>query len=279
MKYPHAGIAAIMILSILFGAYVAPFFKENNLETFQNPNDVMNIVQIFVIIIIFTAFILIVAKYKENAIKYVILITIFFTALTIFQSIFISFPYSFFIALAISSAFLLLFYKYPEWYVIDAFSIIIAGGIAGIFAISLSTWLIIALMIIMAIYDALSVYKTKHMIKLAESVTSLNLPLLVIFPKRRGYSYLKESKFGEERDAVFMGLGDIIIPGMLAINVSLFSISAFILTLIGIIAGFIVLMKLVDKGPQPGLPYLNSGAIAGYALYFVLSYIYPHLLQ
>ncbi len=279
MKYPHAGIAAIMIISILFGAYLAPFFKENELQAFNNPDDIMNIVQVFVIIIIFTAFILLIARYRENTLKYIILATIFFTSITIFQALFITLPYSFFISVVISALFFILLYKYPEWYVIDIFSIIIAGGIAAIFAISLSTWLIILLMVIMAVYDALSVYKTKHMIKLAESVTSQNLPLLVIFPKKKGYSYLKESKFGEERDAVYMGLGDIIIPGMLAVNVSLFSTTALIFTLAGIMAGFIILMKLIDRGPQPGLPYLNSGAILGYAIYVILAQIYPHLLQ
>lgn len=266
------GMAFLMIASMLVASFVAKPFKEQGLQAFENPNSILNIVQIFIIIIIFTIFILILAKYKENLVRYIILFIFFITALSIFQAFFYFLPYPFFVSLAISFIMLILLIKHPEWYVIDFFGVFLAGGIAAIFAISLSIELIIILLIIMAIYDAISVYKTKHMITLAKSVTTSNLPLLMVFPKDTKYSYKGEKNFGG-KDAVYMGLGDIVVPGMLVAAASMQSMAAFFLTLAGIVAGFAVLMILIEKGPQPGLPYLNAGAIAGYAIYLLINYI------
>ena len=276
-NYSAIGMALLMIASMFVASFIAEPFKEEGLQAFRNPNDILNIVQIFVVIIIFTIFILIIAKYKEEIVKYIILFVFFITALSIFQAFFYFIPYSFFISLFISSIMLFLLIKHPEWYVIDTFGIFIAGGIAAIFAISLSIWLIILLLIVMAIYDAISVYKTKHMISLAKSITSSNLPLLMIFPKSKEYSYLKHEDIeSKEKDAIYMGLGDVIIPGILVSHAYMQSVFAFILTLIGTLIGYAILMILIKKSPQPGLPYLNTGAIIGYLIYLIT---YPHFLQ
>jgi len=85
---------------------------------------------------------------------------------------------------------------------------------------------------------------------------------------------------------MFMGLGDIIIPGILVVSafVSLDGRAAAVLgiggnlivslvTLLGTLAGFVVLMRFVMRGnPQAGLPLLNSGAILGYVLSYYLIY-------
>ncbi len=274
--YAAIGMAFLMAASMLIAAFVAEPFKKEGMQAFENPNDVMNVVQIFVIMLVFTAIILIIAKYKENAMKYLILFIFFMTAISIFNAFLYYIPYSFFLSLAISLIMLILLIKHPEWYVIDAFGIFLAGGIAAIFAISLSTWLIILLLILLAAYDAISVYKTRHMISLAKSVTSSNLPLLMIFPKSRKFSYMEKQDIeSDEKDAIFMGLGDAIIPAILVAHAYIQSMTAFLLTFFGTMLGYAILMNLIKKGPQPGLPYLNAGAIAGYAIYL----IYPHFLQ
>jgi len=105
----------------------------------------------------------------------------------------------------------------------------------------------------------------------------LKLPVLLVVPKIRKYSLLKETKSlkeklkdDEERDAFFMGLGDIVMPGILVAatyhNISGgFPIALGVI--VGTLAGFIVLMTFVIKGkPQAGLPCLCGGAILGYLI-------------
>ena len=109
--------------------------------------------------------------------------------------------------------------KHPEWYIINLCGIIVGVGAIGIFGISLSIFLVIVLLIGLSIYDAISVYKTKHMIDLADAVMALKLPVMLVVPKTRQYSLLKETKGlkekleeKKEREAFFMGLGDIVMP-------------------------------------------------------------------
>ena len=88
---------------------------------------------------------------------------------------------------------------------------------------------------------------------------------------------------------MFMGLGDIIIPGVLVASAYSFlaasgggpfhieGIDANLLvslgTLLGAMLGFAALMTFVMKGrPQAGLPLLNGGAILGYLLFYALVY-------
>lgn len=264
---PHLGIAIIFILSQLVSVFVAIPFKEAGFRVFENPENPTNIFQIFLILLIFTVILLLIAKYKENLIRYIILSFFFLTSLTIFQALFylINKDLSFLFSLIISISMLILFIKYPEWYVIDFFAIFLAGGISAMFAISIAIPYIILLLIILAIYDAISVHKTKHMVRLAETIVTTNLPLLVIFPRKTKYSYLK-SKFAD-KEAVYMGLGDIIIPGIL-ISASYMEkgLFGFVATLAGALLGFFILMKLISKSPQPGLPYLNGGVILAYII-------------
>ena len=130
----------------------------------------------------------------------------------------------------------------------------------------------------MAVYDALSVYRTKHMIDLADSVMDLNLPVMFVIPKNRSYSLLEKKKRlkeklkeGEEREAYFLGVGDVVFPGILAVSafhgltVNGLIMAASVLT--GTLVGFVALMMYVMKGkPQAGLPFLCSGAVLGYVV-------------
>src|SRR5436309_3487266 len=185
-------------------------------------------------------------------------------------------------------------YKYPEWYLVDTVGIAIAAGVTAVLGISFAIFPTFLLLIGLAVYDAWAVYRSKHMVTLADEMTSQKLPILLVVPKKASYSYLEQKSLkeqiakGEEREAMFMGLGDIIIPGVLAVSASIFlrpefgypdtavgSLPAYLFiafaTMVGALMGFTILMRFVMRGnPQAGLPLLNGGAIAGYLISFAL---------
>lgn len=254
--------------------------------TFEDTSNPVNILYIFVIIIVMTLVILIIAKYwKKQVIQAIILFAIGYTAFFIFVplfSLFISDVLSIAIAIIAAVGLVAVLFKYPEWYVIDLCGVIVGAGAIAIFGVSLSILLVIILLLVLAIYDAISVYKTKHMIDLADTVMDLKLPVLLVVPKIRKYSLINETKSlkeklsqDEERDAFFMGLGDVVMPGILVVaayhNLPN-GLPVAVLTLVGTLIGFLALMTFVIKGkPQAGLPLLCSGAILGFfiaSLYF-----------
>jgi len=249
--------------------------------TFEDTSNPINIVYIFIIIMVMTLLILLIAKYwKKQVIQIIILFAIGYTAFFIFLSLFSLFlPDLLTIILSIVAAVVLVFvlYKYPEWYVIDLCGVIIGAGAIAIFGISLSVFLVIILLMVLAIYDAISVYKTKHMIDLADTVMDLKLPVLLVVPKIRKYSLIQETKSlkeklkdDEDRDAFFMGLGDIVMPGILVVSAYQNipnGLPVALSVLAGTLIGFLVLMTFVIKGkPQAGLPLLCGGAILGYLI-------------
>ncbi|HWR64086.1 MAG TPA: presenilin family intramembrane aspartyl protease PSH [Candidatus Thermoplasmatota archaeon] len=253
--------------------------------TFEDANNPVNILYIFVIIIVMTVIILIIARYwKKQVIQAIILFAIGYTAFFIFVPLFgflAEIP-SIVVSLIIAVTLVVALYKYPEWYVIDLCGVIVGAGAIAIFGISLSILLVIILLVVLAVYDAISVYQTKHMIDLADTVMDLKLPVLLVVPKIRRYSLIKETKTlkqklkeHEERDAFFMGLGDIVMPGILVVatyhNISN-GLPVALSVLGGTLIGFLVLMTFVLKGkPQAGLPLLCSGAILGY---LISSYVF-----
>ncbi|MCM2466422.1 presenilin family intramembrane aspartyl protease PSH [Methanoculleus oceani] len=170
-----------------------------------------------------------------------------------------------------------LLYLYPEWYVIDILGVLISAGVASIFGISLAILPVLVLLVLLAVYDAISVYRTKHMITLAEGVLETKAPIMVVVPKRTDYSFRREGlniAEGEERGAFVMGMGDLIMPSILVASSHVFVDAPAVLWILsaptlgamaGSLAGLAVLLYFVNKGkPQAGLPPLNSGAIAGF---------------
>lgn len=255
--------------------------------TFEDTSNPVNILYIFVIIIVMTLIILIIAKYwKKQVIQAIILFAIGYTAFFIFVpvlSLLLSDVLSIGVGIIAAVVLVVVLYKYPEWYVIDLCGVIVGAGAIAIFGVSLSILLVIILLLVLAVYDAISVYKTKHMIDLADTVMDLKLPVLLVVPKIRKYSLIQETKSlkeklkdDEERDAFFIGLGDIVMPGILVVaayHTLSPGLPVAVSTLAGTLVGFLVLMTFVIKGkPQAGLPLLCSGAILGYllsSLYFL----------
>jgi presenilin-like A22 family membrane protease len=257
-------------------------FETSSTVAFGNPNNPWNLAYFFSVLIGFTVVILLVSKFwKKQAVKIIVLgvialldVYVFYSLLSVVLSVGLSLALS----LVASAIILVVLVKNPEWYVIDISGILSSVGAIVIVGISLSVSIVIVFLIAMAVYDAISVYKTKHMIDLASTSLEQKLPVLFIIPKKRGYSFAKEVKSlkeklktGEKRDAFFLGLGDVIMPGILVVS-ALYNLASngllmALSVMLGTLAGFVVLTAFVLKGkPQAGLPFLCTGAIIGYLL-------------
>jgi len=190
-------------------------------------------------------------------------------------------------------------YAYPEWYVVDTAGVVMGIGAAGLFGINFGVTAALVLLSVLAVYDAISVYGTEHMLTLASGVMEMRVPVVLVVPLSLSYSYLDaeppetaeapgEGSEGDptaggdpedsSRDALFIGLGDAIIPTVLVASVAFFvdagpTVSLLVVeaslpavtAMVGTLLGLVVLLWLVTRGrAHAGLPLLNGGAIAGY---------------
>jgi len=192
---------------------------------------------------------------------------------------------------------------YPEWYVIDAAGVLMGAGAAALFGISFGVLPALVLLVVLAVYDAISVYGTEHMLTLASSVMDLKVPIVLVVPLSLSYSYLDagvpdsvDDEAGAsstdadepasedaalDREALFIGLGDAVIPTVLVASAAVFAPESVptvdllgipatlpaVTAMVGTIGGLVVLLWMVLKGrAHAGLPLLNGGTIAGYLL-------------
>ena len=265
-----------------FALLLSHIFINAGMEVFEQADNPMNLVWVFVTVLGMTIIILLIAKFwKKRLIQLIILFAVGYTSFYIFLPLFSlvisDWVVTVFLSIILAVCLVVVLVKYPEWYIIDLCGIIIGAGAVALFGISLSVLLVLILLIGLAIYDAISVYKTKHMIDLADTVMDLKLPVLLVVPKIRHYSLLKETKrlkeklqSGEEREAFFMGVGDVVMPGILVATTYITipnGLPVALSVLAGTLVGFAALMTFVIKGkPQAGLPLLCSGAILGYLI-------------
>lgn len=207
---------------------------------------------------------------SEWIFKFFVYISTFLTLYITFVILFTFIPFltniaSFVVAITLT----VLLYKYPEWYIVDIAGVCSAGCIAALFGISFSIIPAIIVLVLLAIYDAISVYKTKHMITIVDASMDSKLPLMLIAPNNLNYSYIKGGfKKGGSNEAFFLGVGDVVEPTILVVSAHIFLHNAYpvIGAMLGTLLGCIVLFIVTIKGSsaQAGLPFLNLGAILGF---------------
>lgn len=280
---PFVAMGVFLLLVQIISVMLAQPMIDAGFQFTEDPDSIWNTIYYIGLILGFTGVIL--YAFKKNIkwmihgfILFSVGATLYYVFLATF-AIFMNETASIILTLALSLTLTVLLYLFPEWYVIDIIGILIGAGVTAIIGISFGVMPTLILLILLAVYDAISVYQTKHMLALAEGVMDMKVPILFVIPNHlnfsfRDYKYEKDAK----REAFFMGLGDAVMPTILVVSANVFITEGYMnLPLIGLlnmpalgaalgtIVGFAILMAVVARGnPQAGLPFLNTGAILGY---------------
>ncbi|MFH1591868.1 MAG: presenilin family intramembrane aspartyl protease [Candidatus Woesearchaeota archaeon] len=207
-------------------------------------------IHIFLIIIIVTIVALVIARFKAVRLwKFW-----FFLSLTLVLTISLSAFFNQYVALFL--ALLGVYFRIikPNVIVHNLSELFIYGGLAAIFVPVLSILSISILLVLIAGYDAIAVWKTKHMIRLAKFQSKLKLFAGIMIP------------YGKKKVAI-LGGGDIGFPLLFA-GVVVRDLGA-----IGFLVPFVVALSLFlllyygDKNKfYPAMPFLTAGCFVGYAL-------------
>jgi presenilin-like A22 family membrane protease len=325
------GTALVIFVLVQLGALslVAPF-ESAGYRAVENPSDPTNSLVYLGAILVVTALMLAAFRYDfARAVRGVILLSAALLSWYVFSVVVPDVPVRGLVVIACSLGVAVALLLYPEWYVIDAAGVLMGAGAAGLFGISFGLLPAVVLLVALAVYDAVSVYGTEHMLDLAEGVLELNVPVVLVVPVASGYSLLRgegaspdtladrdadaapnggastaadgngydadgpptdsdgdesepeaeDDPESEERDALFIGLGDAVMPTVMVASAASFSpaptlglpVAALnlpaLLAAVGTIAGLLVLLRNVLKGEaHAGLPLLNGGAVGGYLL-------------
>ncbi|MFC6872080.1 presenilin family intramembrane aspartyl protease PSH [Halobellus marinus] len=252
------GFAALLFLLVQLGALaLVPTFYEQGYQTVEDPSDPTNSLVYIGAILVATALMLAAFKFDLDwIVRGFVVLAAASIAWYVFSVLLPPLA-----AIGASVALAALLVVHPEWYVIDAAGVVMGAGAAGLFGISFGLLPALLLLSVLAVYDAISVYGTEHMLDLAEGVMDLNLPVVLVVPTTLSYSLAdarseaiegdsegevddsdeRESDDsadeengddkdvpanGEDeedvRDAFFIGLGDAVIPTVLIASAAFF---------------------------------------------------------
>ena len=252
----YRGVAGAVLLFLLIQlgslALVQTFF-EQGYQAVENPDDPTNSLLYIGAILLATLGFLAAFKYDLDwIVRVVIVATSGLLAWYVFSALF-----PMVVAVALGSAVAIALWVYPEWYVVDTAGVLMGAGAAGLFGITFGILPALVLLSVLAVYDAISVYKTEHMLDLADGVMDLRIPAILVIPLSLSYSLLEEeanmsdndaspedaadaenadglddsvdneapddAPNDDDRDVFFIGLGDAVIPGVLVASAAFFS--------------------------------------------------------
>jgi len=269
------GIYALFFATTLLAVAIAPAYTADNMQAFADPSASTNAALIVAEILVATGLFLLVQRlgYGPTLLR-ALLLFVFGYLVALVVSVLVPLPLA--ASAAVVVATVLLIYVYPEWWVLDAFAVVGGAGMTAQFGISLTPFPIVLLFVVMAAYDAYSVYVSGHMVDLVEGLDEVKVPMVFIVPPSLSYSVLDSGIMGDEDESpAVLGLGDAFFPGLLAVSamtyldapalafgVNLPAIGALVGGLIGM-TGLHVLLARFER-THAGLPMLNGGVLLGY---------------
>jgi presenilin-like A22 family membrane protease len=194
--YGGIAFAAVLFLLVQLGALaLVPTFYAEGYQQVEDPTDPANSLLYIGAILVATAVMLAAFKYDFDwAVRALVIFTSGLLSWYVFSAL-VPGLLSVVLAAAVAGALL----AYPEWYVIDTAGVLMGAGAAALFGISFGVLPAVVLLVVLAVYDAISVYGTRHMLELAEGVMDLRIPVVLVIPTSLSYSLL-DTEFADANE-------------------------------------------------------------------------------
>ncbi|PIY91721.1 hypothetical protein COY71_01615 [Candidatus Micrarchaeota archaeon CG_4_10_14_0_8_um_filter_60_7] len=217
----------------------------------ENPSDPYNALFFVAYVLFSTAVLILLLKFYKGA-KLFIIAELFleFFAVQLAAVLFVSETAA--LVLALAAVALRLLAPRSKGIVLG-FGAVVVGALFGA---SLDLFPALLFAVLLAGYDYLAVFKTKHMVALAQGLQKRGAELAVTI----GYG----------KDSIQLGTGDLVIPAMLIVSAAKISLFAAFCGLAGAMLGVTALIFLLEKRKSywPALPPLVAGVLVGLAAFW-----------
>lgn len=175
-------------------------------------------------------------------------------------------PYDIIGALGVALA----LWVFPRVLVHDIAIMLGIGGVAAVLGLSITPLVACVLLAGLSLYDIVSVYRTRHMVALADRMISSGSVFGFLVPAQLSGFWMPRSKALNARSVMVLGSGDIGLPLVLAASALSQSIGASLLVagfaLVGVMLMHWLFAHQDRPRPMAALPPIAVSAILGYVL-------------
>lgn len=265
---------ALFAAAQFLGVFVVQKIKQIFLEL-EAPIGEISIIDFLVYFLIGTAIVFIFSHRSKisNFVMFAFFVFTLFLGMNFFLSLFINQVSAFYFAVAVIIA----RFIFPSIFlhnVIFLFSIV---AFSSALSLQFSPMTIVVILALLAVYDIISVYMTKHMVKMAKAMIEKHLIFGFIIPEKIKYNFwgVEKAKPGlpagrHGTGVVFLGGGDVGLPLFLVANVAASNViqglimAAF--AVLGMILSYYLFISQKLRKPMPALPPISMMCILGYFL-------------
>ncbi|MEM5882735.1 MAG: presenilin family intramembrane aspartyl protease [Candidatus Aenigmatarchaeota archaeon] len=271
--------AGIFLLTQILGLYIGneyiQLIKTGEAEpAFENPESVENSILLIFYMLLMTGLIILIIKYRKTLIRVLEAVAVFFASMITFDFLF---PVVIlFVPVSLILAFILTTWKILRPSVLNQnlaiiFSVAGAGAVIGA---SLGVLPVLVFIALIAIYDFISVFLTKHMVYIAKEITKTPTAFTAAFPykfEKPKKIVVKGRKITKKFHVFQLGGGDIALPLIFSVSVlRSFGLTQAIFSVVGASISLSILVYYATKKPGkalPGIPWISCGMLS----FFIIS--------
>lgn len=227
----------------------------------------------FVGLVIFILFIMRFSR-LAGVVLWIFLILIMFGGSQVVFGSFLSFPWD----MAASLAILALFFLWRNVFMHDVGIILALAGIGGVLGISITPNFGIIVLVVLSFYDIIAVYKTKHMVKMAQGMVRSGAIFGFIIPQenRSFFENRKQAKEQIGEQFMILGSGDIGLPVIFASSLIRQSLGeAIVVALFATIGVFLTHLLFTNQHKRQAmaaLPPIATMCLIGYVVALLLKF-------
>lgn len=256
----------------LIGVFVA--LKGGRLVQEQSITLDLTIGEIIFFLAFFTAFIYFLNKFSHKSggfFRFILGLAIFAGSQTVFSLIFSEVIFSTLAAILL----VLIVFKRRIVFLHNIGIILAMAGIGSVLGLSLTPVSVVVLLLILSFYDIIAVYKTGHMVKIAEEMIKSRAISGIVLPQNpKGWTEnLARVRPGGE--FMILGSGDLIMPliliaSVIGIHGLASGLIVFLFSLLGLSLTYYLFVTQRKRKPMAALPPIAVMSIIGYLVSIVL---------
>jgi len=259
-RFPLGLLSSFLAIQ-LFALAIGAKFVLDQISIVEDPADVSNsFIFFFYILAAAVVLILVLTFYKGKWLFYLMELGLLFSASQVLFSLFVP-DYSLLLGLLVMG--LRVFFPPAR----NVLLMVVAGIVGALLGASFDIFPAALFSILLAAYDYVAVFKTKHMVFLAQELY------------KRGAAFAVS--LGDAKQQIELGTGDIVISSMLAVSSlkigAVPNVAAAFSVITGAVAGlfFLVLVLRQRKGYLPALPPLVASSLVFLLVYYLVSTFVP----